>query len=107
MYDFQSPENPISHDDAGFLRPGAWEEAKVAFGRGSDVGCLLARLERCRLASPRLLLAAAINAFLSASPEQQSGIIRDYLDRRESDDVTTGSNGHAGVGKVKTRPQRD
>lgn len=94
MFNFQSPDNPIAHDDAGFLRPEAWDEAKIAFGRGSDISQMLARLERCKLASSRLLLAAAISAFLSASPEEQACAIRRYLmrvNRHRSSRVETGT----------------
>lgn len=80
MFKFNSPDGPVPHDDAGFLRPQAWEEAKEAFGRGSDIAEMLARLEECRLASPRLLLAAAVHAFLSKTEAQRSAIVRNYLD---------------------------
>ncbi|HEX8915573.1 MAG TPA: hypothetical protein VF796_24685 [Humisphaera sp.] len=44
-----------------------FRRAREAFGPGSDVAELLARIERCDdLGCPRLLLAAAIHAFVSA-----------------------------------------
>lgn len=70
---------PVAHDDEGYLRPQAWDEAKAAFGAGGDIACMLTRLEECQLASPRLLLAAAIHAFLAMTEADRAQTLRDYL----------------------------
>ncbi|QOV91145.1 hypothetical protein [Humisphaera borealis] len=70
---------PAPHDDEGFLRPKAWQEAKEAFGLGGDIAEMLTHLEKCRTASPRLLLAAAIHAFLQMNDSQQTQVVQEYL----------------------------
>jgi hypothetical protein len=89
---------PASHDDDGFLRPQAWDEAKAAFGSSGDIAEMLTRLEACPLASPRLLLAAAIHSFVSADESHQAAVLRNYLSRSVNEPppglIAKGTNGH-------------
>lgn len=75
--------HPVAHDDIGFVRPQAWDEAKAAFGIQGDIATMMTLLERCRVASPRLLLAAAIHAFLNLEDAERSDVVRSYLTRHD------------------------
>jgi hypothetical protein len=64
--------------DGVYRRHGAWERARRAFGPG-DLSEQLTRLERCKLACPRMLLAAAIHHVLSGGTRGAQEVLRRYL----------------------------
>jgi hypothetical protein len=58
----------------------AFRRARDAFGGGSDVAELLVRVERCgTLGCPRVLVAAALHAFLSADDAGRRDAIVRYF----------------------------
>ena len=77
-----------SHDDPGFRTPAAWAQMKQAFGKDIAEQCI--RLERCAMACPRILLAAAIYHFLTEPEDSKTEIILAYLEslRLPSEELT-------------------
>lgn len=62
----------------GYRRRRGWDKAKKAIGCAESAE-QLARLERCHLGCPRLLLCACIDGFLRMSPEDRLGAVTAYL----------------------------
>ena len=97
---------PVAHNDEGFLRPQAWDEAKAAFGQGGDIAEMLTRLEECAIASPRLLLAAAIHAFLQMNDQFRAAALRSYLSSPSvRPDCESAPKGTKGATRHTARPR--
>src|SRR4051794_4259435 len=87
MHDRTSESKTATHDDPGFRMPSAW--ARLKHGLGKDVAEQCQRLERCAMACPRILLAAAIYHFLTEPGGSKRQIVLDYLNsfRLPSEDL--------------------
>ncbi|MDB5294988.1 MAG: hypothetical protein JWO31_971, partial [Phycisphaerales bacterium] len=87
-----TPVEPANrHDDEGYVDPRAWNDAKAAFGPGSDVADMLGRLETCQWASPRLLLATAIHAFLARDEVARLRDLATFLDSPDENGRVSGT----------------
>ena len=73
---------PREHDYYhAFKKPAAWKKAKACFPRQFFIAQLMELLEEAAgTGTPRILLAIAMHAYLSAPAEQRTQMLYDYHD---------------------------